>query len=155
MRNPFYDVALKNIDEAIVVINGITDNSKFKELQTSITASIHNAIHGIVDWYERQDYESFQGEADTLLRACMYVNNQLKHDKSLVCITYNVSGNRYPGFYPGRYGPPGVCWADFPDNGRPNARGKRCHYEEKLMNRDACNTLKQIQGIMEEANSII
>ncbi len=148
MENVFASVASTNIDAAINTINRITDNAQFEEQQTAITASVHNAVHAIVDWYERQDKNSLRSEEDELLRAFMYVNNQIKHDSTLVFVTYNISGKMYPYFYPYRYGPPGVCWAEFPDHGSPNSRGKREHYVKMLMDQDVFSTLEKTFDII-------
>ena len=93
------------------------NNTMFSELRESITASIINAIHSIVDWYERAKQEHFSMNEDQLFHAFMYVNNELKHNKNLTFITYDVSGSMFPMFFPFRFGPPGVYWAEFKDNG--------------------------------------
>lgn len=148
MQNVFSEIALNNIDVSLQTIEGITDNEQFEELQIIIPTSIHNAVHSLVDFYERLDKSSLQPEEDELFRAFMYVNNQLKHDKDLQFVTYNIAEKRYPYFYPCRYGPPGVCWADFVDNGSQNARGKRRHYEQMLMDKDIQETLESVRGII-------
>lgn len=144
----FAEVALYNIDVAIKTIEKVTENTKFAELQLSITTSVYNAVHSIVDWYERAGKEQFSTKEDKVFHAFMYVNNELKHNKKLTFITYNVSGNMFPMFYPFRFGTPGVCWAEFKDNGSRNARGKRSHYEEMLMNKDVSSSLKIVRDII-------
>lgn len=144
----FAEVALYNIDVAIETIEKVTDNTMFSELRESITASIVNAVHSIVDWYERANQEHFSTNEDKMFRAFIYVNNEIKHNKKLTFITYNVSGSMFPMFCPFRFGPPGVCWAEFKDNGSRNARGKRSHYEEMLMNKDVSNSLKLVRDII-------
>ena len=148
MDNIFEKVALSNISIAIDTIDSITNNMMFQELQLSITTSIHNAVHAIVDYYERVAKVTLAPDEDDLFRAFMYVNNQLKHDNNLQFITYNVSGNMFPLFFPARFGPPGVFWADFKDNGRTQARGKRKHYEQTLMNKDVKKTLELVKTII-------
>ena len=149
----FSDIALANINGAIQIIDSIQDNTMFEQRQVSITAAIHNAVHTIVDFYERIDKSSLISEKDDLFRAFMYVNNQIKHDKNLQFITYNVCGSMYPYDYPFRYGPPGVMWADFVDYGRPTARGKRMHYEKMLMNKDVKNTMITVKSVINELKS--
>ena len=144
----FTKVALYNIDAAVKAIEEVTDNTMFSELRESITASIVNAVHSIVDWYERANQEHFSTNEDKMFHAFMYVNNELKHNEKLTFITYNVSGSMFPMFYPFRFGPPGVCWAEFKDNGSRNARGRRHHYEEMLMNKDVSSSLKLVRDII-------
>ena len=79
----FAEVALYNIDVAIETIEKVTDNTMFSELRESITASIVNAVHSIVDWYERAKKEQFSPKEDKMFHAFMYVNNELKHNKKL------------------------------------------------------------------------
>ena len=144
----FAEVALYNIDVAIETIEKVTEISKCAEFQLLITTSVYNAVHSIVDWYERAEKEQFSTKEDKVFHAFMYVNNELKHNKKLTFITYDVSGSMFPMFYPFRFGPPGVCWAEFKDNGSRNARGKRSHYEEMLMNKDVSNSLKLVRDII-------
>lgn len=92
----FSDIALANIEAAIQTIDSIKDNTMFEQRQLSTTTTIHNAVHTIVDYYERIDKSSLSAEEDDLFRAFMYVNNQIKHDTNLQCVTYNVSGSMYP-----------------------------------------------------------
>ena len=141
MHKIFADIALINIDNAIKTIDDIHDNTMFKQMQLSITASTHNAVHAIVDFYERIDKLALNSEEDDLFRAFMYVNNQIKHDKNLQFVTYNVSGSMFPFDFPFRFGPPGVMWSDFPDNGSTAARGKRKHYDKMLIKKDVKATL--------------
>lgn len=148
MTGMFADVALFDIESAIRTIDSISENTKFKELQMSIITSIHNAVHAIVDYYERIDKSILEKKEDTLFRAFMYLNNQLKHDKELEFVTYNVSGSMFPIFFPFRSGPPGVNWADFKDNGKAEARGKREHYEDMLMNKDVRKSLEMARDII-------
>lgn len=144
----FSDIALTNIDDAIQIIDGIQNNTMFDQRQVVITTAVHNAIHAIVDYYERLDKTFLQQEEDDLFRAFMYVNNQIKHDTNLQCVTYNVYGSMFPFDFPFRFGPPGVMWADFVDNGRPTARGKRSHYEKMLMNKEVKTTMKTVKSII-------
>ena len=53
----------------------------FEQRQVSITAAIHNAVHTIVDFYERIDKSSLSLEEDDLFRAFIYVNNQINGKK--------------------------------------------------------------------------
>lgn len=73
----FAEVALYNINVAIETIEKVTHNTMFSELRDSITASIVNAVHSIVDWYERAEREQFSIKEDKLFHAFMYVNNDL------------------------------------------------------------------------------
>ena len=148
MHKVFADIALINIDNAIKTIDDIHDNTMFKQMQLSITASTHNAVHAIVDFYERIDKLALSSEEDALFRAFMYVNNQIKHDKNLQFVTYNVSGSIFPFDFPFRFGPPGVMWPDFPDNGSLRARGRREHYEKMLIKKDVKATLTTAKQII-------
>lgn len=148
MMVQFSDIALINIDGAIQIIDSIKDNTMFGQLQVLTTTAIHNAVHTIVDFYERIDKSSLSPEEDELFRAFMYVNNQIKHDTNLQFVTYNVCGSMYPYDYPFRYGPPGVMWADFADHGRSSARGKRMHYDKMLMNKEVKSTLITVKSVI-------
>lgn len=148
MMVQFSDIALANIEAAIQTIDSIKDNTMFEQRQLSTTTTIHNAVHTIVDYYERIDKSSLSAEEDDLFRAFMYVNNQIKHDTNLQCVTYNVSGSMYPYDYPFRYGSPGVMWADFTDNGRKDARGKREHYEKMLINKEVKITMIEVKSVI-------
>ena len=75
MMVQFSDIALINIDGAIQIIDSIKDNTMFGQRQVLITTAIHNAVHTIVDFYERIDKSSLSPEEDELFRAFMYVNN--------------------------------------------------------------------------------
>ncbi len=147
MNKAFLDVAFTDIETTIKTLDQITDNTKFRELQIEITSSIHNAVHAIVDCYERMEKDTLQPEEDMLFRAFMYLNNQLKHDENLQFITYNVSGSMFPIMFPFKSGSPAVYWASFKDNGNKNARGRRCHYEQMLMNKDVRRKLEEVKRI--------
>ena len=72
----FTKVALYNMDAAVKAIEEVTDNTMFSELRESITASIVNAVHSIVDWYERANQEHFSTNDDKLFHAfCMLTMN--------------------------------------------------------------------------------
>lgn len=148
MKVQFSDIALTNINDAIKLIDSIQDNTLFEQRQVLITTAIHNAIHAIVDYYERLNKKLLQQEEEDLFHAFMYVNNQIKHDKNLQFVTYNVGGSMFPIYFPFRFGPPGVMWADFIDNGKPTARGKRAHYEKMLMNKDVKDTMITVKSII-------
>lgn len=137
----FYDAALKSIDDAIGAIDKITDNEKFDEMKIDLFNKVVNAVQQIANYYERIKEHSLPLETDNEFRAYAYLNNQIKHDKELEFIYFEVAGSMFPIFFPFRFGPPGLCWKDFKDNGRVNSRGKREHYEAHLMDRDIKATL--------------
>ena len=64
MMVQFSDIALINIDGAIQIIDSIKDNTMFGQRQVLITTAIHNAVHTIVDFYERIDKSSLSPEED-------------------------------------------------------------------------------------------
>lgn len=148
----YADYAIKNINDTIRIIDLIMDNLKFKEYYQEANRLVNNSVHAILDWYERMDKSQLSQEEDTLLRAFMYLNNQIKHDINLEYVSFAVSGSSYPMFYPFRYGLPGLFWRNFPDNGRENSRGKRCHYEEALMDKDVKKSLLTVKSLLEKEN---
>lgn len=143
----FFIAANKSINDAVQTIGKITDNTKFDCMRGELFQSIVSAVHFIADCEERIRTKLDPDDAEKL-KAFLYVNNQLKHDVSLELFYYDVSGSMYPMRYPMRYGEPGVCWRDFPDNGNKNARGKREHYEKYLMNKDIEESLLSIKAII-------
>ena len=143
----FLKVANRSIDDAVRTINQITNNMMFDALREELFQSIVSAVHFIADCEERIRSKLDPDDAE-MLKAFLYLNNQLKHDVSLELFYYDVSGSMYPMRYPMRYGEPGVCWRDFPDNGNKNARGKREHYEKYLMNKDIEESLLSIKAII-------
>ena len=151
----FIDIAIENINETLKHIDLITDNSKFKNHYYYFHAIrlIHNSVHSLLDCYERMNKSKLLQEEDTLFRAFAYLNNQIKHDENLKYVSYAVSGSSYPRFYPYRYGAPGLLWSNFTDNGRKDARGKRCHYEEALMEKDVKKTFLAIKSVLEKENN--
>ena len=143
----FFKAANKSIDDAVRTINQITNNMMFDSLREEIFQSIISAVHFIADCEERIRDRLPLEDAD-VLKAFLYINNQLKHDTSLEMFYFDVCGKMYPYDYPYRYGKPGVFWRDFPNNGRSNSRGKREHYEKYLMNKDIEVTLLQVQKLL-------
>lgn len=143
----FLSAVNKSIDNIIKIIEKITDNSKFEILRLDIFVNLVSTIHFIAD-YEERIREKEENEDKEFFKAFLYVNNQLKHDVNLEFVYYSVAGSMYPRFYPMRYGKPGICWKDFPDNGRETARAKREHYNKCLLNKDVVETLKQVKQII-------
>lgn len=64
MMVQFSDIALANIEAAIQTIDSIKDNTMFEQRQLSTTTTIHNAVHTIVDYYERIDKSSLSAEEE-------------------------------------------------------------------------------------------
>lgn len=143
----FLKSANKSIDDAVRTINQITNNMMFDFLREELFQSIVSAVHFIAD-YEQRIRTKLDPDDTEMLKAFLYVNNQLKHDVSLEMFYYDVSGSMYPMRYPMRFGDPGVYWRNFPDNGSREARGKREHYEKYLMNKDIEATLLHVQEIL-------
>ena len=142
----FLTAANRNIDSAVNIINQLTNNSMFAVLREELFCSIVSAIHSIAD-YEERIRSQLSEEDDQFLRAFLYINNQLKHDKKLEMFYSRIAGSRYPMSYPYKYGTPSVRWKNFPDNSHP-ARGKREHYEKYLMDKDIAATLMQVKSII-------
>ena len=140
----FFKAANKNIDDAVCTINKITDNMMFVSLREELFQSIVSSVHFIADCEERIRTKLDPDDAE-ILKAFLYVNNQLKHDVSLELFYYDVSGSMFPMRFPFRFGKPGVYWREFADNGNQRARGKREHYEKHLMNKDIEATLLHVQ----------
>ena len=88
-------------------------------------------------------------------RAYAYLNNQIKHDKDLEFIYFEVAESVHPMFYPFQFDSPGLCWKNFRDNGRANARGKREHYEAHLMDRDVKATLSKMKETIVSTTHIV
>ena len=145
----YYKNAILNIEKAVEEINKISDNEMFSVLRDELNRTIVNAVGSIAMYYERMDYNVLLQEDDDYLRAFAYLNNQLKHDKSLDIVYYDVSGNIFPIFFPMRFGKPGVFWADFPNNGRANSRGKREHYDTLLKNKDIERSFLKVKEIFD------
>lgn len=145
----FYDLAIKGINEAIATIDKITDNLKFSELKVDLYSSIIDAVHKISDYYERIKDRQLDADTDLLFRAFAYLNNQIKHDKALEVFYTEVSGSMFPMRFPFRFGPPGLYWKNFENNGRTTSRGKREHYEACLMDKDIKATLCKVKEIIE------
>ena len=143
----FFKATNKSIDDAVCAINKITDNMKFDSLREELFQSIVSAVHFIADCEERIRDRLTPEDAD-MLKAFLYINNQLKHDTSLEMFYFDVCGKMYPYDYPYRYGKPGVFWRDFPNKGRSNSRGKRDHYEKHLMNKDIEATMLRVQELL-------
>jgi len=144
----YYELALRSIDIAIGSIDKITDNLKFDELRLELNSVVIDAVHKIADYYERIKDKDLPDEIDLVFRAFAYLNNQIKHDKELEIIYFEVSGSMFPMRYPFRFGPPGIYWSVFKDNGRSNTRGKREHYEACLMDKDIKATLTNAREII-------
>lgn len=143
----FFKAANKSIDDAVCTINKITDNMMFDSLREELFQSIVSAVHFIADCEERIRTKLDPDDAE-ILKAFLYVNNQLKHDVSLELFYYDVSGSMFPMRFPFRFGKPGVYWREFADNGNQRARGKREHYEKHLMNKDIEATLLHVQELL-------
>lgn len=150
----YYELALKGIDGAISAIEKVTDNLKFDELRLDLYSNIIDAVHKIADYYERIKDCPLEAEADLMFRAFAYLNNQIKHDKELEIIYREVCGSMFPMRFPFRFGPPGLYWNEFIDNGRSNSRGKREHYEAYLMKKDIKCTLCEMKEIIESTREI-
>lgn len=153
MEDIFYQVAKNNINHAISTLNEITDNEKLNELSFRITVYVINAVHSICDYYERFRKVKISQEDDLFFKAFAYLNNQIKHDNSLEIIHYPVYGSQFPISFPMNFGPPGVYWNNFTDNGRKTANGKREHYNEYLCNKDVESTLRNILEAIERIDS--
>lgn len=143
----FLKAANKSIDDAVHAINQITNNMMFDSLREELFQSIVSAVHFIADCEERVRAKLTPDDAE-MLKAFLYVNNQLKHDVSLELFYYDVSGSMFPMRFPFRFGKPGVYWREFIDNGNHRARGKREHYEKYLMNKDIEATLLRVREIL-------
>ena len=143
----FFKAANKSIDDAACTINKKTDNMMFDSLREELFQSIVSAVHFIADCEERVRAKLTPDDAE-MLKAFLYVNNQLKHDVSLELFYYDVSGSMFPMRFPFRFGKPGVYWREFIDNGNHRARGKREHYEKHLMNKDIEATLLRVREIL-------
>lgn len=144
----FSEVAKDNIDLAVETINKISDNQKFDPLRSEINRNVINAIGTIANCYARMDFSLLSEDDDIYMRAFAYLNNQIKHDTTLEIIYFDVSGSVFPMKLPMRFGKPGIYWSNFKDNGSPNARGKREHYDEVLNNKDVEVTLIQAKDII-------
>ncbi len=155
MKNIFYKLAIENINLAIVTLNEITDNIELNKMNLSITKNVTNAVHSIGDYYERIKEAKIYQEDDLLFKAFAYLNNQIKHDINLEIIHYPVYGNQFPISFPMNFGPPGVCWNNFADNGRKTAIPKREHYNEYLCNKNVESTLRNILKAIERIESEI
>lgn len=151
----FYCAALKSIDDAIDAIDEITDNEKFDELKIVLFSKVVNAVHQISDYYERIKEHPLPLEIDNEFRAYAYLNNQIKHDKDLEFIYFEVAESVYPTFYPFQFGSPSLCWKEFKNNGRANARGRREHYEAHLMDRDVKATLSKMKETIVSTTHIV
>lgn len=143
----FWKAANKSIEDAVQTINKITDNKKFDYMREDLFRNIVSAVHFIADSEQRIRTKLDSDDAE-MLKAFLYINNQLKHDVNLEMFYYEVSGSMYPIRFPFRFGKPGVYWRNFPDNGSRKARGKREHYEKYLMNKDIEATLLYVQEIL-------
>lgn len=151
----FCEAALESIDNAIDAIDKITDNEKFNELKIVLFSRVVNAVHQIADYYERIKEHPLPLEIDNEFRAYAYLNNQIKHDKELEFIYFEVAESVYPMFYPFQFDSPGLCWKNFIDNGRANARGKREHYEVHLMDRDVKATLSKMKETIVSTTHVV
>lgn len=151
----FYDTALESIEDAIDAIDEITDNEKFNELRIVLFSKVVSAVHQISDYYERIKEHPLPLEIDNEFRAYAYLNNQIKHDKDLEFIYFEVAESVHPMFYPFQFDSPGLYWKNFRDNGRANARGKREHYEAHLMDRDVKATLSKMKETIVSTTHIV
>lgn len=145
----FLSATLGSIKTSIQTIEKITDNLQFENLREELFRNLVSSVHLIAD-YEERIRALLTPEDAEIFKAFLYVNNQLKHDVNLELFYYEVAGASYPMFYPMRYGEPGICWKDFPDNGRKKARGKREHYERYLMDNDVKVSMEQIRLLIEK-----
>lgn len=143
----YYKIAIDNIDKAVEEINKISNNQMFSVLRDELNRTIVNAVSSIAVYYERMDYSKLSQDNDTYLRAFAYLNNQIKHDKNLNMIYYDVSGSMFPMQFPMRFGKPGVYWKDFTNNGRSDSRGKREYYDLMLNSKDIEITLLKAKEI--------
>ena len=145
----FLKAANKSIDDAVRTINQITNNMMFDSLREELFQSIVSAVHFIAD-YEQRIRTKLDPDDAEVLKAFLYVNNQLKHDVTLELFYYDVSGSMFPIRFPFRFGKPGVYWRNFVDNSSREARGKREHYEKYLMRKDIEKTLLHAKEILKK-----
>ena len=103
----FLKAANKSIDDAVRTINQITNNMMFDSLREELFQSIVSAVHFIAD-YEQRIRTKLDPDDAEVLKAFLYVNNQLKHDVTLELFYYDVSGSMFPMRFPFRFGKPGV-----------------------------------------------
>ena len=143
----FLKAANKSIDDAICVINRITNNMMLDVLREELFQSIVSAVHLISD-YKVRIKTSIPPDDSEILKAFSYINNQLKHDVHLELFFFDVSGGMFPMKFPFRFGKPGVYWRNFPDHSNKQSRGTRQYYEKYLMNKDIEKTLIIVREIL-------
>ena len=145
----FYAAALYNNKIACDLLDSINDNDSIEKHENEINVVIFNAIFTLSCCYLRIK-DLLNGSDDILFRGIYYLFNQIKHDRDLNFIKYNIYENRYPKKYPYRYGLPKILFADFIDHGRKHSIGKREHYEIYLMNNEVTEVLNKAQIILEK-----
>ena len=149
----YFKLVNDSIDKAVSVMDSITTNAMLEEKRQEVFITMVNAIHAISDCEERiRDVLHEDQKGDYLIKAFLYINNQIKHDKELQFFHFDVCGSIYPMRYPYLYGEPSIFWSNFENHGSPNARGKRKHYDEMLVDKEIKYTLLEIQKILNKYN---
>ena len=148
----FCGSAIRRIKEAQGIIKSIDSNLKFQKSEDELNDCLLALIHSVGDIADRI-YESGNGKIKLLseddkvfLLAFVYLNNQLKHDTHLNIIYCEVQGSMFPINFSKsmHFGQPIVCWANFEDHGRKNARGRRKHYDAVLNSKNVYDSLNRL-----------
>lgn len=147
----------RSINEAIKLLDSITDNTKFDCVRGALFDNIVSVIHFAGDIYPRIKKCSMWNtwsEGKEFFLAFVYLNNQIKHDLSLELFYFEVCGSIYPMRFPFRYGPPGVVWADFPDHGK-SREAKREYYDQYLKLKDVKKSLIKLDALLKKVENTI
>lgn len=96
-------------------------------------------LHWILDYAERLDITE---EDKKLISAFRFANNALKHDKTLLEITEQTGGLRFPIRFPAHFTARHISWKDIEDNGKYESQYK--NYVQYLKNRDVVITCREV-----------
>ncbi len=139
------------INKLISEIDAVTENEYFHQHKEDFLFSVIDAVHAIADCYERNSNKVCASDKEFLLGFC-YLNNQLKHDKSLDVFSIPVYSAVLPSRLPMRLGVSecSIIWADFENHGRISARAQRWHYDANLLNKDVKDTMLKARDILND-----
>ena len=120
--------SIHGIHKVVLLIESITDQSKFKAVQQELREMIRCVAELLSEAYHRMTAlkmtDTLALEQKEFLFSFLYLKHQLDENPDLTPIYYEASGSIYQTRFPTKFGKPGVYWADFahtPNNGKYRA----------------------------------
>lgn len=101
-------------------------------------------LHWILDYAERVDVSE---EDKGLVSAFRFANNSLKHNKTLIEITQQTGGLRFPIRFPVRFPARMICWKHIECDNEKN-KNQHKNYLNYLYGKSVVETCKQVIDIL-------